>query len=211
MWLAELKEGDVGEATVNASQRLLRRVLNVAVDEGRIPANPAAKLGVKEPQRRKVRPIPLEQLRAIADEVDNRYRVLVLLLGFCGLRIGEASALRVRSVDLMRRRLQIVSSASEVAGRRIEKETTKTGVSRSVTLPRFLAEELAMHLASYSDPSDPDALVFISAGGGAVRQTAFRNRVFQPACRRLGMDPGAASSRPSSYGRRISHRAGRDG
>ncbi len=189
VWLAELREAGVGESTVNASQRLLRRVLNVAVDEGRIPANPAAKLGMKKPPRREVRPIPLEQLRAIADEVDNRYRVLVLLLGFCGLRIGEASALRVRSVDLMRRRLQIVASASEVAGRRIEKDSTKTGVSRSVTLPRFLAEELTMHLAAYSDPSDPDALVFISAGGGAVRQTAFRNRVFQPACRRLGMDP----------------------
>ncbi len=89
----------------------------------------------------------------------------------------------------MRRRLQIVASASEVAGRRIEKDSNKTGVSRSVTLPGFLAEELTMHLAAYGDPSDPDALVFISAGGGAVRQTAFRNRVFLLACRRLGMDP----------------------
>jgi integrase len=189
LWIAELGESGVGAPTVNASQRLLRRVLNVAVDEGRIAANPAAKLGIKKPAKREIKPITIEQLRAISEEVDDRYRALVLLLGFCGLRIGEASALRVRSVDLMRRRILIVASACEVGGRRIERESTKTGVSRSVTLPRFLAEELTLHLAAFSDPADPDALVFRSTGGGAVRQTAFRNRVFQPACRRLGMDP----------------------
>ena len=39
------------------------------------------------------------------------------MLGLCGLRFSECAALRVRSVDLMRRRLRVSESVSEVNGR----------------------------------------------------------------------------------------------
>ena len=41
---------------------------------------------------------------------------MILVLGLCGLRFGEGAALRVRSVDLMRRRLRVSESVSEVNG-----------------------------------------------------------------------------------------------
>jgi len=37
---------------------------------------------------------------------------MMLVLGLCGLRFGECVALRVRSVDLMRRRLRITEAVS---------------------------------------------------------------------------------------------------
>ena len=187
-WMADLREAGVGEPTVNASHRVLRRVLSVACDEGKIPSNPASRLNVKKPATREIRPLELEQVRAIAAEVDDRYRALVLLLGFCGLRIGEASALRIRRLDMSRRRLEIVEAASEVAGRRIVKET-KTGKPRVVTLPGFLVDELARHVDEYCDVSDSESLVFTAPGGGPVTQTNFRNRVFQPAAKRLNIKP----------------------
>ena len=41
------------------------------------------------------------------------WRVLVLLLGYTGLRWGEATALRVRDIDLNRRRIDVRRAFSE--------------------------------------------------------------------------------------------------
>ena len=46
------------------------------------------------------------------------WRVFVLLLGYTGLRWGEATALRVRDIDLGRRRIDVRRAFSDVGGRR---------------------------------------------------------------------------------------------
>ena len=53
-----------------------------------------------------------------------------------------------RSVDLLRRRLLIDESLTDVNGRLI-RSATKTHAARSVPLPRFLADELAQRLTSH--------------------------------------------------------------
>jgi integrase len=113
---------------------------------------------------------------------------LILLLAFSGARIGEAAALRVRNLDLLRGRVRIVEASKEVDGKIIVGET-KTRQNRTVTLPRFLREGLALHLASFGSPDDADSLVFSGANGGAIRQHAFRSRVFVPAAKRAGLHP----------------------
>ncbi|HSJ19229.1 MAG TPA: tyrosine-type recombinase/integrase [Nocardioidaceae bacterium] len=62
----------------------------------------------------------------------GRYRVLVLTLGYCGLRWGEASALRVHNVDVERGRVDITdpwprSTGTSCSGRR---SRTRRGGSR---------------------------------------------------------------------------------
>lgn len=54
----------------------------------------------------------------LQDQADRAggYRLMILVLGLCGLRFGEGAALRARSVDLMRRRLRVSESVSEVNG-----------------------------------------------------------------------------------------------
>ncbi len=47
---------------------------------------------------------------SVADGVPERYRALVLFLAYTGLRIGEAVALRVQNLDLLRGRVQIVEA-----------------------------------------------------------------------------------------------------
>ena len=42
----------------------------------------------------------------------------MLLLSYCGLRLGELAGLKVGRVDLMRRRLSVVEAVSEVRGNR---------------------------------------------------------------------------------------------
>jgi integrase len=63
--------------------------------------------------------------------------------------------------------------------------TTKTHQRRSVPIPRFLADELADHLAGKA----PGDLVFTAPEGGVLRNTNFRPRFFDPAAEKAGL-PG---------------------
>jgi integrase len=188
-FLADLQAGGTGAATVNAVYRLLRRVLSVAVDEGRIATNPASRIeNLPTLTRDEMRFLTPREVDALAGSITDRYRVLIYTLAYTGLRIGEAAALRVRNVDLMRGHLRIVEASKEVNGELIVGET-KTKQNRTVTLPGFLRDLLRDHIAFYGDPLDPDALVFTGPHGGAIRQHGFRSRVFVPAARRAGVAP----------------------
>ncbi len=72
-----------------------------------------------------------------------RYGSLVLLLGTVGLRWGEAAALRVSDVDFLRRRVVLYENAVAVGGR-THVGTLKSGRHRSVALPAFVVDELAV-------------------------------------------------------------------
>jgi hypothetical protein len=61
---------------------------------------------------------------AFADPTPEHYRPLVLFLGYTSLRWGEASALRVGDVDILRRRVHMSRSVAEVNGR-LDYSTTK--------------------------------------------------------------------------------------
>jgi integrase len=187
-FLADLHEAGVGPPTINAVYRLLRRVLNVAVDEGRIAVNPASRIdSLPRLKREEMRFLNHDEVRAMSEEVPGRYKALILLLAYGGLRIGEAAALRVKNVDFLHGRVHIVEASKEVDGLVIVGET-KTGRNRTVVLPKFLREELVSHLAAFGDPAEPDSLVFAGSQGGPIRQHGFRSRVFLPSAKRLDLD-----------------------
>jgi integrase len=53
-------------------------------------------------------------LRGRLDALDPRYRLLMLLGAYAGLRFGEASALRLPHVRLLERRIVISEGSAEV-------------------------------------------------------------------------------------------------
>ena len=120
---------------------VMSAALDHAMRSGRIRANPARGLGLPRIRRRDYVFLTHEQLRALATEV-GPHRVLVLLLGYTGLRWGEATALRVCDIDFARRRIDVRRAHSDVGGR-IVVGTPKSHQSRTVPVPRFLADELA--------------------------------------------------------------------
>ncbi|WP_297724182.1 site-specific integrase [uncultured Mobiluncus sp.] len=71
----------------------------------------------------------------------NRLEILVRLLGYTGLRIGEALALTPAAVDLERRVIRIERAVSEVSGRQVF-GTPKNGRTRVVPIPDFLRRDL---------------------------------------------------------------------
>jgi len=112
------------------------------------------------------------------------YEAVIRVLAYVGLRWGELVALTVRRVDLLRRRLEIVEAITEVHGKVIV-GTTKNHQRRSVPIPRFLADELAIQLAGKA----PGDLVFTAPEGGVPRNTNFRPRFWDPATEHAGL-PG---------------------
>ena len=104
------------------------------------------------------------------------------MLCYTGVRFGELAGLRVRDVDLLRRRLTVARSASEVAGRMML-DTPKGHRTRTVPLPRFLTDMLDADLAGRG----PEAPAFPAPGGGLLRLGNFRRRSFNPAVRTLGL------------------------
>ena len=186
--LRAMRQTEVGTRTIQATHSLLRRLFSSAVERERIARNPVVGIKVEKAQPRERRYLTADEVTLVAKLVPDRDRALVLLLAYRGLRIGEASFLRVKHVDLFRRQVVIIGAAKEVQGRRLE-GPTKTGSKRSVHLPAFLVEELVRHRACFSHASDPDAHFFRAPDGGPLRAANWRKRVFQPACVRAGIQP----------------------
>jgi integrase len=112
-----------------------------------------------------------EVVDKIVDAVPERYAGFVAVQGVLGARFGEAAALRRRSVDLLRRRLVVSESLTEVGGR-LSFGPTKTHATRALPLPAALSARIEEHLEGVR--TDPDALLFTSTNGyPSVTGTSF--------------------------------------
>jgi integrase len=156
--MAKVREGKLAPAQINKSLKRLSQILDVAVDYGHLPSNPAASKGgrrrVKEPAPRRTWVKP-EQLMALLDAAPKRHRAVLATLAGTGLRVGELCALNWRDLDLATGTLAVQESKTP-AGR------------REVDLPSGLVTEL-WTLAATSPNTAPDDPVFV--GRRRTRQT----------------------------------------
>lgn len=178
--MAAMTEEGLSPSTVYSYRRVLAQILDQAVDDGLIVANPATKAKAPSVRPRRQLFLTAEELRKLADECGD-FASLVWLLGWSGLRFGEALALRVGRVDPPRRRVRVEEAATEVGGRLVF-GAPKTHEARTVIVPRFVIESLRPLL----DGKEADALAFTASRGGPVRLNNFRRRIFAPAAARIG-------------------------
>jgi integrase len=180
-WVARLSLGELGPSGIRQSVFVMSAAFDHAVRSGRIRANPARGLGLPRPGRRDYVFLTHDQLRALANEA-GPWRVFVLLLGYTGLRWGEATALRVCDVDLARRRIDVRRAFSDVGGH-VVLGTPKSHQSRTVPVPRFLGRELSAAAAG----KHADDLIFTMPGGSVLRLSNWRRATFLPARARAGL------------------------
>ncbi|GAA2387018.1 hypothetical protein GCM10010420_07440 [Streptomyces glaucosporus] len=173
----------LGPARVVKVYRVFSAVMKRAVQTGRIAANPAHDhdLPRKDDDDDHVY-LSHEQLEALANAAGD-YRLLVLVLGYCGIRWGEATAIKAGRVQLDKRRIRIVQAYSDVKGK-LAAGPVKNHEKRSVPLPRSFAAELAA-LVRGKGPND---LLFTAPNGGPLRYGNFRSRVFDKAVKAAGLD-----------------------
>nr|WP_314890208.1 tyrosine-type recombinase/integrase [Actinomyces oris] len=175
-WVSELVAGGAGSSTVQAAHGALRKILQDAVTDRQIVVNPAAGVRLPKVVRRRRTYLDVEQLARLA-VCAGELGPVFLVLGWTGLRFGELAGLRVEDVDVLRRRLTVRRTVSEVAGRLVE-GTPKTAQGiRSVPFPAFLAPVVGAQLAGKA----PDREAFSSPLGGPLRGNYIRRRFLTPA------------------------------
>ncbi len=180
-WVVDLLDDGIAGATVRHIHRVLHRILNSAIDDGRLARNPASRVKLPRERSRDKRFLTHRQVAELADAA-GADQLIIRVLAYCGLRFGELAALRVRNVDPLRRRLRIEESATEVDGRMMF-GTPKSHQCRSVPVPRSLVEELAAACTGKT----PDDLVFTAPQGGVLWLRNWRRRVFDPAVAAAGL------------------------
>ncbi|MCZ4276258.1 tyrosine-type recombinase/integrase [Rhodococcoides yunnanense] len=180
-WIADMTRAGKGATVVIRAYGVLAGVLDSAVKAKRLAKNPA----------RGVENLPRKQRKAHVylshDEVEllaasaGQHRVLVLVLAYCGVRWGEAIGLRVRHLDLLRKRINIVDNAVQVE-QQIHVGTPKSHKSRAVPVPAFLVAELA-HAC---EGKGRDDLVFSGRGGEYLRRSVSSTGWFTRAVAKSG-------------------------
>jgi integrase len=162
---------------ITQAYQLVGAVLKYAQRTGKVAKNVALEIKRSEdlPQQteRERRYLSHAELLRLARATD-RFETLTLVLGYCGLRFGEAAALRRKHVG--DRELTIRASATHVAGQGIVESTTKTRRARQVPVPGPVWDRLKKEL-----PDDPNALVFPRRRGGLLPIEEYR-RAFDKAC-----------------------------
>lgn len=104
------------------------------------------------------------------------HAVMVLLMAYCGLRVGEAIALRVDAVDLESRVVRVVASLEETPSGPAIGEP-RDGIHRSIPVPDFLMPRLTRLVEGRGQ----EEFVFTGSRGGMINRTWWFNRVWKVA------------------------------
>jgi integrase len=183
-WTAGLTASGLSAASVVKAHRVLSMVLAYAVRSRRLASNPADGVTLPRVTRADRRYLRADQVAALADAAGPG-RLVVLTLAYTGLRWGELAALRVSRVDLLRRRLHVAESVTEVDGGRLDWGLPKSHERRWVPLPRILADDLAVQLAGKA----PEELAFTTRHGAVLRVGGARRSWWDRAAAAAGV-PG---------------------
>lgn len=153
-WIADMAT-ESGATVVIRAYGVLAGILDDAVKSRRLASNPAR--GVENLPRKSARRhvyLSPEDVGRLAGE-SGQHRALILVLAYCGIRWGEAVALRVRDVEFLRRRLSVHDNAVQLGVDHAVGQT-KSRHHRSVPVPQFVLDELSVQCAR----RNPDDLVF---------------------------------------------------
>ena len=185
-WNSEVRSGRISDTTAAKAYRLVRQIMQSAVDDRLIRENPCRVKGAAT-ERSAEREIPtLDEVMCLADVIGSRYRAMVLVAAFVGLRKGECFGLARRHVDLEAVppvvRVERARVDTAEFGMIFQEPKTIAGV-RTVALPQVVAAELRSHLQHYVQDS-PESLIFTAAHSGDTPRRSF------------GVEFGAKPDRP---------------
>jgi integrase len=193
-WLAGLA---VSDAYAKVIFTTLSTILNAAVADKKITANPCRERNVVKRRKAASRPVEAWASQQVADvraALPERWRILVDLGADLGLRQGEIFGLAVGDVDFLRKVVHVRRQV-RIVGSRLVFAPPKGGESkiRDVPLPKTIALALAQHLERHparkvilpweqSGGEDVTAeLVLTSVTGKACNRNTFNTYVWKPA------------------------------
>ena len=194
-WASSTKSGE--RTSASKAYKLLSAVLKRAVDESHLTTNPCKVKGAQTATSGRVVTFPTpEQVVQISEHINPRYRELVRIKAYSGLRFGEITELRRKDLNKV-----LIGSANgdfiacyEIS---VERAVTLVGTTHVVDAPKSRAGKRVIVVSSYVTPvidsvlaaidPDPETLLFPAAEGGHQRHDVFMNS-WNPALKRAGLE-----------------------
>jgi integrase len=186
-WVSSLIALGYSPATVRKSFNALSQMMRAAVSDRRIAFNPCLDIPLPPEHSGEQRFLAAGEVEVLADAIDIRFRALVLLAAYGGLRFGELAGLRRNRIDILGGRVVVAETLVENNGRLIFGSPKTKRSRRTVPLPRRVVGELEQHLDQYVSGA-PDALVFTGPKGAPLRRSGFHRRWWVPAVNAIGAD-----------------------
>lgn len=197
---------------VHRVARIMNTALESAIKSGAsLHRNPFGQVARPRHQAREKSALnrdEVERLLYAANESDDRFSGVWVLLVLTGLRIGEALGLMWADVSLEKATINVLRSVGEVSGVVVVGNPKTRGSRRRVDLGRLAVDALRRRLSAaisegFADNAD---FVFPSAAGKAMSQRNLRRRSFIPLLERAKLPTDTTpSSRTSGRGPTLSH------
>lgn len=203
-WVQRLST-TLAPSTVGVVHRIVAGIFNAAVRDKMIASSPCSGTRLPKVARPQIDPLTSEQVNAIADAVPVRYRALIILGATTGMRQGECLGLTLDRIDFLRRTVKVDRQLSLVQNQDPFLSPPKTLASyRVIPLPQTAVDALAAHCAEFppceaqitvradggATRTEIVQLVFTDEEGLPIRRTAFSSKVWRPASKLVGLEPG---------------------
>ncbi|MEU9701361.1 site-specific integrase [Streptomyces sp. NPDC047981] len=204
-WVADMKGAGLSSSRIRQAYRVLSQVMASAVDNDLIAQTPCR--GVRLPRMPQTEPHILTQVEAsrIVRLAEKPHDLLIALLAFAGLRVGEAFALRRMDVDVAACLLVVDENLAEANGTLVF-DTPKSHQKRVLTLAPSLAKRLGAYLCSL--PGGDEALLFTNRSGRPLRYNQWRKAHFDPAVTAAGLTDVTPHDLRASHGTWVADRYG---
>ena len=186
-FVADLVAAGKAPATIRKVWQVVSGVFGMAIRDRLVALTPARDVRLPKVEVDEPTALTLDEVTELADTMDPRYRALVLVGAFGGLRLGELAGLQAGDFDPLRHQLRVRRTISDVRGRLIEGPPKTPKSMRTVTLPQAVVEELTSHLGARPEVTGTD-WIFPAPGGGPLRRTGWVRRHWKPALRAAGLD-----------------------
>ncbi len=190
----EKLDSSLAPRTVQYIHTTLHKALKDAVTDGLIPRNSASVVKAPRPQKKEIRPLSLDQVRAFLEAMrGDRFEALYVLAVTTGLREGELLGLKWDDLDLEAGTMQVRRTLSETKSGRIF-EAPKNGKGRSVNLTVQAVEALKRHRKTQLEEWmrlaglwEDHGLVFPNRVGKPMNAKNLTARSFKPLLKRTGL------------------------
>jgi len=182
-FVAALAAKQLAPSTVHTVYAVLRSLMQSAVEDQLIAANPCSRVPLPRLDKRVVVPLPAAAVSALAAAMPARYELAVWLAAGAGLREGEALGLTVPRVEFLARRLVVVEQMQN----RVLSPLKTRASRRVVPLDDLVLGAVTAHMQRWA-PGSGQLLLTNRLGGPLQRNSS--GFCWREAVRQAGLPAG---------------------
>lgn len=183
---------DIGPGAQRNVWQLIRKAFNKARRRGLIDVSPLERADIRTPSKRirvngEPEPLTVDELEQLAAAATReRDRLIILVMGYCGLRAGEVGGLRVQDIDFSRGRFRLRQQVIRAGTAKSIAPLKTEAAKRTIDVAPSVIEELKSFIGA--NPPAADGRVFHEANDGLLAHQGINNAV-QRAAKRAGLRP----------------------